>query len=43
VVVTAGFAIALVEALQLPKGSIWLVVGAAAILVGLIRALTRPR
>ena len=37
VVIAAGFGVALVEAYQLPKGSMWLVVGAAALLVLLLR------
>ena len=41
VVILAGFAIALVEAYKLPKGSIWVVVGGAVILVAAIRWLTR--
>lgn len=41
VIVLAGFAVAIVEALRLPKGSIWIVVGIAVAIVGLIRALTR--
>jgi hypothetical protein len=40
VVIAAGFAIALVEALKLPKGSIWVVVVATIVLVALIRGLT---
>jgi hypothetical protein len=40
VVVAAGFGIALVEALHFPKGSIWVVVGAAVLLVLLLRVLT---
>jgi hypothetical protein len=40
VIVLAGFAVALVEAMQLPKGSIWIVVAGAAVVVGVIRALT---
>jgi hypothetical protein len=36
----AGFAVAIVEAMRLPKGSIWVVVAVAAILVGVIRAWT---
>jgi hypothetical protein len=43
VVIAAGFAIAIVEALHLPKGSIWFVVAAAVVLVGAIRFFTRPR
>lgn len=41
VVILTGFAIALVEALKLPKGSIWFVVGAAVVLVIVIRSITR--
>jgi hypothetical protein len=41
VVVAAGFGIALVEAYRWPKGSIWLVAGAAVLLVLLIRLLGR--
>lgn len=43
VVVAAGFAVGAVELLRLPKGSIWVVVGLAAAIVGVIRALTRNR
>ena len=39
VVIAAGFGVALVEVARLPKGSIWLVVGVAALLVLLIRVL----
>ena len=41
VVIAAGFAVAVVEMLKLPKGSIWVVVAAALLLVLLIRRLTR--
>lgn len=41
VLIAAGFAVAVVEMLQLPKGTIWLVVAAAAALLALIRATTR--
>ena len=41
VVIAAGFAIALVEVFQLPKGSIWIVVAATVIIAGGIRWLTR--
>jgi hypothetical protein len=41
VVVLAGFAIALVEAYKLPKGTIWVVVAGTVILVAGIRWLTR--
>jgi hypothetical protein len=43
VVIAAGFAIAIVEAMRLPKFSIWVVVGVTVIVVALIRALTRTR
>jgi hypothetical protein len=43
VVIAAGFGVALVEALHLPKGSIWIVVGAAALLVVLIRLIDARR
>jgi hypothetical protein len=43
VIVVAGFAVAVVEALRLPKGSIWVVVACAAVLVALIRRYTAPR
>ena len=41
VVILTGFAIAIVEAMHLPKGSIWFVVGAAIALVAAIRSITR--
>jgi hypothetical protein len=41
VVIVAGFGVAVVEALKLPKGSIWIVVAAALVLVLLIRRATR--
>jgi hypothetical protein len=41
IVIAAGFGVAVVEALKLPKGSIWLVVAAALLLVLLIRRTTR--
>jgi len=41
VVILAGFAIAIVEAMHLPKGSIWFVAGAAIALVAAIRSITR--
>ena len=43
VVVAAGFGIALVEAYRLPKGSLWVVVGAAVVIIAMVRFLTRPR
>jgi hypothetical protein len=43
VVILAGFGIGFVEALRLPKASIWIVVAAAIVLIALIRLLTRPR
>jgi hypothetical protein len=42
VVIAAGFAVGLVEVYRWPKGSIWLVAGAAVLLVLLIRRLGRP-
>lgn len=41
VVIAAGFGIAVVEALKLPKGSIWIVVAAALLLVLAIRRTIR--
>jgi len=44
VVIAAGFGVALVEAFKFPKGSIWFVVGAAILIVLVIRLLdARPR
>ena len=43
VVVAAGLAVGVVEALRLPKGSIWVVVGVAVALIVAIRARPRPR
>jgi hypothetical protein len=40
VVVAAGFAVAIVEALHFPKGSIWIVVGATVAIVAVIRIVT---
>jgi hypothetical protein len=37
VVIAAGFGVALVEAYRLPKGSVWLVVAAAVLLLVVIR------
>jgi len=42
VVIAAGFAIALVELLRFPKGSVWIVVGVAALLLFILRAVGRP-
>jgi hypothetical protein len=41
VVIAAGFGVAVVEALKLPKGSLWVVVAAALVLILLIRRATR--
>jgi uncharacterized membrane protein len=41
VILVAGLGVAVVEALKLPKGSIWLVVAAALVLVLVIRRVTR--
>ena len=37
VVIAAGFGIAIVEAIRLPKGSIWILVAATIVLIALIR------
>jgi hypothetical protein len=42
VVIAAGFAVAFVELLRFPKGSVWVVVGAAALLLFLVRVVGRP-
>jgi hypothetical protein len=39
VVIAAGLGVALVEVYRMPKGSIWFVVGAAVLLLVLIRLL----
>ena len=41
VLIVAGFGVAVVEALRLPKGSIWLVVATALLLLFAIRRVTR--
>jgi hypothetical protein len=41
VVIAAGFMVALVELLRLPKGTIWVVVAAAVALLAVVRAATR--
>ena len=41
VVIAAAFTVALVESYRMPKGSIWIVVGVAALLLVLIRVLGR--
>jgi len=41
VVIAAGFGVAVVEMLRLPKGTIWVVVAAAAAVLAAIRAATR--
>ena len=43
VVILGGFGIAMVEAWQLPKASIWIVVAGAVILIAAIRVLSRSR
>ena len=43
VVVVAGFGVALVEVYQWPKGSIWLVAGAAVLVIVLLRRLEGRR
>jgi hypothetical protein len=42
VVIAAGVAIAFVESLRFPKGSVWVVVGAAALLLFFLRVIGRP-
>jgi hypothetical protein len=39
VVIAAGFGVALVEVYRLPKGSLWIVVGVAVLLIIVIRVL----
>lgn len=43
VVIGAGFAVAVVEVLHFPRGSIWVVVAVAAVLVAAIRLVTARR
>jgi len=42
VVIAAGFVIALVELLRFPKGSVWVVVGVALLLLFVVRVVGRP-
>lgn len=41
VLIAAGFAVAIVEMLRLPKGTIWIVVAVAVAALAVIRAATR--
>ena len=41
VLIAAGFAVAVVEMLRLPKGTIWIVVAVAVAALAVIRAATR--
>jgi hypothetical protein len=41
ILIAAGFAIALVELLRFPKGSVWIVVAVAALLLFVLRAVGR--
>ena len=41
VLIAAGFAVAVVETLRLPKGTIWIVVAVAVAALAIIRAATR--
>ena len=41
VLITAGFTVAIVEMLHLPKGTIWIVVAVAVGALAIIRAATR--
>ena len=43
VVIAAGFAVAIVEVLKLPRGSIWIVVASAVAVVAAIRVLSKRR
>ena len=43
IVILAGVAVGLVEALKWPKGSIWFVIGGALMSLVALRRLTRPR
>ena len=43
VVVAGGLAVGIVEALRLPKGSLWAVVAVVIALIVAIRTLARPR
>ena len=43
IVVVAGVAIGVVEAMRWPKGSVWIVVGAAALSLLVLRRFTRQR
>jgi hypothetical protein len=43
VIVLAGFGVAIVEAMRFPRGSIWIVVVVAALVVLLIRTATARR
>ncbi len=43
IVITTGLAVGVVEALHLPKGSLWIVVAIAAALLVALRTFTRPR
>jgi hypothetical protein len=41
ILIAAGFAVAVVEMLRLPKGTIWIVVAVAVAALAVIRAATR--
>ncbi|HEY3097306.1 MAG TPA: hypothetical protein VGL14_00255 [Methylomirabilota bacterium] len=41
-IIAAGFAVALVELHRFPKGSVWIVVAAAALLLFVLRVVGRP-
>jgi hypothetical protein len=43
IVILAGIGVGVVEAQRWPKGSVWIVVGAAAVGLLALRLLTRPR
>ena len=42
VLIAAGFAIALAELLRFPKGSVWIVAGAAVLVLFVLRVVGRP-
>jgi hypothetical protein len=41
ILIAAGFAVAVVEMLRLPKGTIWIVVAVAVAALAIVRAATR--
>jgi hypothetical protein len=43
IVITTGLAVGIVEALRLPKGTLWIIVALAVVLLLAVRTLTRSR